>query len=348
MRRSGWILTLAAAIGCGALAGPAVASPNRPVSASFPGWRVVWSGPGGGQSGFKSVAAISKTDAWAVGIEGLNAGSHGFIVHWGGRRWRYVALPALGLLPLEVRATSATDVWVFGAYQGSGIGFRWDGTRWHQTTPLGAAFAGGDVAVLGPSDVWFGAPSCASGAVCPAWHWNGSAWITVALPPHVVLQGLAGSAPSNLWMAGYLQPRSGVYRGLLVAYRWVKNAWAKVRLPWALSVRLASVVTTSPSSVWIVNTLTNFPRPLHWNGTRWQRLPAMPPPGDVGEPLAPFGRSGLRVGAAEAWNGRTWVVGRAPYDGDDIAAVPGTSSAWMVGAWFASGTGLTGEIQFSS
>jgi hypothetical protein len=34
-------------------------------------------------------------------------------------------------------------------------------------------------------------------------------------------------------------------------------------------------------------------------------------------------------------------------DDHEIAAIPGTSSAWMVGAWLSPHTGLTGEVLLS-
>jgi hypothetical protein len=289
------------------------------------------------------VAAVSKSDAWAVGIRGLNAASRGYLLHWGGRRWRTKALPAAGLLPFEVRASSPSDVWVFGAYQGSGAAFRWDGSRWHQTT-LAAASGGGEAAVLGPSDVWFGSPSCPT---CQIMHWNGAQWSAIALPSKFVMTGLSGSGPANFWVAGVIQTRTGARRGQIAAYRWVAGSWSRVRMPKMGTTILAGVAAVAPANVWIVNEWSMLQRPWHWNGSRWRQLPA--PPVGIGATFlfAPFGRNGIRVSAMSLWNGRRWLIGPQSYDGNDIAAVPGTSSAWMVGAWIAHRTGLTAEVRLS-
>jgi hypothetical protein len=64
-------------------------------------------------------------------------------------------------------------------------------------------------------------------------------------------------------------------------------------------------------------------------------------------PIAPFGRNGIRVGATGLWNGRNWQIGPPLLDGSDLAAIPGSPFAWMVGAWPAPRTGLTAEVRLS-
>ncbi|HEY2552412.1 MAG TPA: hypothetical protein VGI64_17730 [Streptosporangiaceae bacterium] len=341
MRLRAAILTVTALVSSALLAGSAVAGVSAP-AARFPAWRVTWRGPG---DGFKSVAAVSRTDAWAVGI---HPDGKGFLLHWGGKHWRSRPLPASDLIPIVVRAKSATDVWVFGAVGASGAGFRWDGSRWHQTTPIDAAHAGGDLAVLGPSSVWFGSPDCV-GCAGPLSHWNGSGWTRVRLPGHFVMTGLSGSSSKNLWIVGFTQARSGADQGAFAAYRRAGSSWSRVRLPKLGTVRRVSVAAASSSNVWIVNSFAQFPRPLHWNGKQWRRLPRPAEAIDPLVPLAPFGPSGIRFDGTSLWNGHSWQFGSLPagVDGDDIATVPGTSSAWMVGAWFEPKTGLTGEVRFS-
>jgi hypothetical protein len=346
MRLRAAILAVTALVSSALLAGSATSAVAGISSstATFPAWRVTWRGPG---DGFKSVAAVSKTDAWAVGIA---SGGKGFLLHWGGKHWRSRPLPAPGLIPLEVRATSATDVWVFGDFAGSGAGFLWDGSHWHPTTAVDASGNGGAAtAVLGPSDVWLGTAGCVSSAVCPLEHWDGSAWTAVRLPSHFVLTGLSGSSPQNLWTVGFIQAHSGAHQGAIAAYRRVGSSWSKVRLPKFGTVSQVSVAAATSSNVWIVNSFAEFPRPLHWNGKRWLRLPRPADEVDLFAPLAPFGPDGIRLDGTSLWNGGSWQFGSLPgnIDGDDIATVPGTASAWMVGAWFEPKTGLTGEVRFS-
>ena len=211
---------------------------------------------------------------------------------------------------------------------------------------LGAAGGFGDAAVLSPSNVWFASPSCQSGAICPLFHWNGSTWSTVQQPPRFVLTDLSGSSPRNVWAAGYVQAKAGAAQGLVAAYRWSNGAWSRVRLP-RESGRAILADAASRSNVWIATVLTQRPRPLHWNGTQWRRLPRPPQPIPAGGPISAFGQSGLRIGAMGLWNGRTWLFGPDLASGFDIATIPGTTSAWMVGAWQAPKTGLTAEVRFS-
>ena len=104
----------------------------------------------GSPEGFKSselvsVAALSRTDAWAVG-DNTAKGSElrePLVLHWNGREWRPVPSPVpsfadRGVL-LSVAATKARDVRVvaslFAPNSGAGEAWfeRWDGTYWHLT-----------------------------------------------------------------------------------------------------------------------------------------------------------------------------------------------------------------------
>ena len=119
------------------------------------------------------VAALSATDAWAVGnytIKDLTDG-HPLIGHWDGTSWQVVvASPdvygALG----SVAASSATDVRAAGGYAvgsgaSSGNGRRvplieqWNGTAWHIVTtvpdlPGGASSLGLHIATDGAGNYW--------------------------------------------------------------------------------------------------------------------------------------------------------------------------------------------------
>src|SRR5215469_16185040 len=82
-----------AVVACLALSGAAPATTTAPLNAataktvaavrpavpagftSAPGW-------------LNSVAAVSASDVWAVGISGVGAGG-GLISHWNGKRWSY-------------------------------------------------------------------------------------------------------------------------------------------------------------------------------------------------------------------------------------------------------------------
>ncbi len=337
MRQWLTILATCAAIGLTTLVpGSALASGDAPAS-GFPAWRLTWQSPG---DGLKSVTAISKDDAWAVGI---NSHANGYILHWNGHRWRHAGLPAAGFIPLTVRASSATNVWVLGDYAGSFVAERWDGSQWHQITlPAGA---GSGAVILSANDAWLAEPSCQA-AICQLYHWHRSTWTEIALPRHFTLTSLSGSSDTNMWVAGYLSRSAG--SGPVAAYRWTGRSWARALLPPLGQGATAEVVAVSPANVWVVNTWIWYPRPAHWNGGNWISVPRPPNALSAGNPVVPYGRDGLRVGATSIWTGRRWLFGAAPGDGAnaEMAAIPGTLSAWMATAWFLN-TVLTAEILYS-
>jgi len=101
-------------------------------------WTIVPSpNPGNLNNSFTSVAAISLTDAWAVGWWGNFGGeTETLIEHWGGANWTVAPSPAPGTFAqlLDISAISTSSVWAVGL-QGSGafastLTERWDGTAW--------------------------------------------------------------------------------------------------------------------------------------------------------------------------------------------------------------------------
>jgi hypothetical protein len=86
--------------------------------------------PDNGSTYLYDVAAVSPTDAWAVGY-GSSGGA--FVTHWNGTAWSIVPAPALGSLS-GVTARSATDVWVAGGdATGAPALAHWTGDGWSVT-----------------------------------------------------------------------------------------------------------------------------------------------------------------------------------------------------------------------
>jgi hypothetical protein len=86
--------------------------------------------PNNGSTYLYDVAAVSPTDAWAVG-NGSNGGA--FVVRWNGTAWNAAPAPPLGSLS-SVTARSSTDVWVAGADANSAPALaHWNGTAWSVT-----------------------------------------------------------------------------------------------------------------------------------------------------------------------------------------------------------------------
>ena len=101
-----------------------------------------------GHDGIDAVSAVSARDIWAVlGIPQNGAWTGpGALVHWNGRRWQTVGLPARLATPRlgSVLARSATDVWAGGATRNRDGGSteavgHWNGRRWTVVTLPAAA-----------------------------------------------------------------------------------------------------------------------------------------------------------------------------------------------------------------
>jgi hypothetical protein len=86
--------------------------------------------PNNGSTFLYDVAAVSATDAWAVG-----SGSNGaFVTRWNGAAWIAAQAPPLSSLS-SVSARSSTDVWVTGGDStGAPALAHWNGNSWSTTS----------------------------------------------------------------------------------------------------------------------------------------------------------------------------------------------------------------------
>jgi hypothetical protein len=148
-------------------------------------WRHVPSPNRGGsaqQNILHSVAAASRTSAWAAGTYGLTEQT--LIEHWNGTAWKLVKSPNPGG-PLSenflagVTAISSSNAWAVGGYfdgtRFSTLALHWNGTAWKQVAtpnPGGSARANlfNGVAATSRSNIW------AVGA-----HFNGTVNHTLAV-----------------------------------------------------------------------------------------------------------------------------------------------------------------------
>ncbi|HZC79498.1 MAG TPA: hypothetical protein VE258_17210, partial [Ktedonobacterales bacterium] len=260
------------------------------------------------------VAAITASDAWAVGTATTAAASafeaplqHALVEHWNGSAWSVVT--AIAPAPAgannsqlnAVAALSSSNVWVAGAYNGQGPGGplieHWNGQSW--TVVPGdvsgapySIFSG--LAAVSANDIWgvgTGAHTYTGGLFCGAeqgatmQHWNGARWSAVPFP---------NPAPD-------------------------KDAW---------SFSFASVAASSSHDVWAVGGYLAYatdhsagfnPVIEHWDGARWSI---------VSGPSLPTAQ-GLEGVAATA-SGTVWAVGQ-------LASVGGPGATlveqWSGGAW---------------
>lgn len=242
-------------------------------------WKRVASPNPGADRSLAGVAAVSRSNAWAVGsyesprfftVPGAPQQfsvpvSATLILHWDGSSWTQVPSPSpggtSGFSKLSgVAAVSGTDAWAVG--WSSTNGMDWP----HATTVIE--------------------------------HWDGSSWNTVPSPNpgsggHELLSVSATSA-SNAWAVGYSAPEplpnleatSGTSGGVqTILEHWDGSSWTAIPSPnpggsSGLNV-LTSVSAVSPTNAWAVGYYS--PRIchscghsllLHWNGTSWKRLPA--------------------------------------------------------------------------
>ncbi len=173
-----------------------------------------------------SVAAISATNAWAVGTADFSP----LILHWNGTKWQQVPSPASpgDDVLYGVAATSATNAWAVGSDSVNGtLSFHWNGTTWAQTPGPSASldsFSG--VAATSATNAW--AAGSAGNSTLIA-HWNGTAWKQVPSPNPTkekvhALNGVAATSATNAWAVGYNSTLSGGGQRTLIAH-WNGTSW---------------------------------------------------------------------------------------------------------------------------
>src|ERR1700733_3579277 len=85
----------------------------------------------------RSVAAVSRSDAWAVGAtyHGATLVNSAYVLHWNGAKWSTATIPgSTGYYSSLVAASSTGNVWVLGTDANDSLKqkiFRYDGAHWH-------------------------------------------------------------------------------------------------------------------------------------------------------------------------------------------------------------------------
>jgi hypothetical protein len=268
-------------------------------------WTVVRSqNAGSGDTSLEGVAALSRTDAWAVGqyYDPATEQAKTLVQHWDGRSWRIVRSPTVGGKGTlqAVAATSGTDVWAVGSYateSTSEAGTRtlvehWDGREWRVVPSPNPGIEGGngvlrDVVALNAGDAWaVGSyyPDVENPTLQPlVERWDGTAWRVVPVSPSPgpwsVLKAVSGSGPRDVWAVGVqdVEVRGGSTERAL-ALHWDGVAWKRVRVP-SPGTRLQpfalqDVVAVSSTNAWAVGALATRTShrtvAMHWNGKAWK------------------------------------------------------------------------------
>ncbi len=189
-------------------------------------------------------------------------------------------------------------------------------------------------------------------------HWNGSAWQIVATP--TLAQGggffdVVGLAPNNVWAVGeaFAAPGADGSSSPTTALieHWDGRQWTVVQHPAPAggSSVLKKLAALSADDIWAVGSFsaapTSKPQGLieHWNGTRWQIVPAPSQP--AGEQLtsisalAPDNIWAAGYSAAhtliEHWDGAQWQIVPSPNTGatDALTGISAVSAndIWAIG-----------------
>jgi N-acetylmuramoyl-L-alanine amidase-like protein len=255
------------------------------------GWEAVASpNPGTGADRLNAVAAVSPTDAWAVG-DAFDEGIYlhqPLLEHWDGARWTAVRaprIPGVEVHMTDILAMSATDIWAtgHGCLRNRGCGgapgirpavLHYDGATWRLVRTAGLRAAASSVEALAAS----GGDLFAVGWKSKTRHSNsrplaerrkGGRWRIDGAPRLAgVLFGADGGHGTPVWAVGDRRA-GGAFRTLTA--RRTSSGWRAVKSPSppGRTSYLSSVAVLSGRDVWAVGPTVGAAFLMHWNGSRW-------------------------------------------------------------------------------
>lgn len=328
--------------------------------------RVAVPNPGGGESGFRDIAAPGGGSAWAVGafFSGHEGGPFGPVVeHWNRSRWHVVhgAVPPRSL-PQAVRATSPRDVWIAGS-SGEHVFIRhWDGRTWSPARlPVVAGSSGfQDIDAINDRNVWAVGESAGGGHGQPlVMHWDGQRWTVVPAPPvtgdriYAGLDAVTAIAARDIWAVGAIQRLGVDGPSRALVEHWNGQAWTVTPTPHGAGFdRLSAVSAVSPDSVWAFGDRNSaeagyggggdHPLAMHWNGQAWRviRPPQVPERGifygSIERPAGPIavGDQGVppHLMLIARRGGGRWQLSTSQRGSIAAAAATPSGSIWLVGS----------------
>jgi hypothetical protein len=291
-------------------------------------------GPSRAYSGYEQVVATSAGNAWALGDadESGATAMADVAMHWNGKAWKPVALPAAAQGYVTGASASAPgNVWAV-TYLGAVLHF--SGSKWTVKQMPGSGELTG-VTALSPSNVWVFGGGGETGGL-GTWHFDGKTWKQWKTGNAVGLERASALSPSSIWAIGSVQsPDSSIDH-------FTGTAWHLVSAKALQGLQFVSIKAFSGHSVWVTafGTATGLGYLLHYNGTRWSRIPA--PQGLQLNSLAPDGHGGLWFTAGIRITGKpqfahrsargAWAVTDAPGFLEGLTAIPGRSGLWATGA----------------
>jgi hypothetical protein len=291
---------------------------------------------------FPVVGASSATNVWAFSQNfGQSNGANGYL-RLNGRKWTAGTLP--GTRPTSghivfitgTRVISTKDVWVFGGKlipsstltSFTPYAAQYNGHKW-TTKSIPGAGAVVDVSEISAGNMWaaIGTPllfvgAGAGGSTPSVDHWNGKTWAaapvqptSTELPAGANLDSILAAKGGKVWIGGGASNAKGGTTEF--AAELSSSAWTATTLPATASANDYALTSMAPDG----------------HGGIWAAA------------------GGVAVTKVRIWHltGGTWTGPSTPAFGSSqrtlfqLAAVPGTSSVWGVGA-VARGTATQGLI----
>jgi hypothetical protein len=348
------------------LAAPSVAVEQAATAATCQSWGVQPPNVGVEDNSLRGVSLTKDCVAWAVGYSTDTGTPRALIERWNGSAWKTQTAPAVGASSelSGVAALSPTNAWAVGTVDNGpdqGFVLHWNGTAWSQKTSPNPGATDNDlfaVAAVSASNVW-AVGRYASGPSpfqTLIEHWNGTSWTHVTSPNvgtlNNELEGVAVVSASNIWAVGdSIDIDTGQSKTLIL--HWNGTKWKRVPSPNVGTEpnELRGVTAVSATNAWAVggHGFTDRTLILHWNGTSWKRQKS-PNVGSFQNGLwgvAAASASTVRAvghfedGATQIrflvllWNGTAWKVeSKGPADHEtNFWAIDATSAtnAWAVG-----------------
>jgi hypothetical protein len=287
--------------------------------------------PGNGNNVLSSVAAITASDAWAVGYDVVQTSVQGQLVssvtnalieHWDGSAWSTVNGANLSSTPLlttsyagrlnSVAGSGPNDVWAVGD---AGLIEHWNGTGWSVVASAGVSANLRGVWADSANDAWIVGNSGASQQGFEE-HWNGTAWTAVAGADAATTgwSSVSGSGAHDVWAFG----ASGGGANSLAAEHWDGTAWTSI----------------PPNSNAIANS-HGTPGAIADTGSSGTFV------GDYATPIngnSPVDRD------FQKWNGAAWVViGRITASGPPDYVLNSAAASAANDLWFAGSVGAASQ-----
>ncbi len=253
------------------------------------------------------VAAVSATDAWAVGLYGGVTGPNWqpLIVRYNGADWTLVPAPSTGSGAAQlnaITARAANDVWAVGSFTNASTNWwdqplimRWDGATWSiiPSPQIGTSSVLNGVTAIAPDNVWAVGYTLSNNYTALILHWDGFSWTQVASNAGTSTRLLAVAAISStdIWAVGSQNTGTAT-----LTLHWNGTAWSVVSSPngnysGTNQHSLVGLAATSSNDVWAVGSSAysglcggsdapdyrTYTLVLHWNGANWQQAGTVNP-----------------------------------------------------------------------